>query len=160
VLTHGWTVREADRLNKLLVGMMIVLIVASLSAGYLYLQPAKTVRIMVAGVILSVELADTPDDQRRGLSGRDSMPPDHGMLFIFDQEAAWGFWMKDMKFSLDIIWFNSGKEVVFVEENLRPCDPQYCPVYTPSMTALYVLEVNAGFVHSHNLAIEATFAFV
>ena len=147
-------------MNKLLVGMMIVLIVASLSAGYLYFQPAKTVRIMVAGVILFVELANTPDDQRRGLSGRDSMPPDHGMLFIFDRETAWGFWMKDLKFSLDIIWFNSGKEVVFVKENLRPCDPQYCPVYTPSMAALYVLEVNAGFVHIHNLAIGTTFAFV
>lgn len=147
-------------MNRLFAGLVIAFIAFSFLAGYMYLQPAKTTRITITGVILSVELASTPDDQQRGLSGRDSMPSDHGMLFVFGRAAPWGFWMKDMKFSLDIIWFNSDKAAVFIQEGLRPCGPQSCPIYTPSIAALYVLEVNAGFVHDHNAAIGTTFAFV
>jgi hypothetical protein len=110
-----------------------------------------TERIMIGGVILTVDVAETAAAQQNGLSGRPSLPSDHGMLFIFGHEDYWEFWMIDMKFPLDIIWFNSTRQAVFVEPNLPPCTPQNCPVVTPTAKAMYVLEVNAGFVETHRV---------
>jgi uncharacterized membrane protein (UPF0127 family) len=67
--------------------------------------------------------------------------------------------MKGMRFSLDIIWFNSQRKAVFIEQDLLPCTPQECPVYTPPAKATYVLEVNAGFVRAHNISLGVTFNF-
>ena len=121
----------------------------------------NSARIMIGGVILTVELAETPAAQERGLSGRASLPSNGGMLFVFDHPSFWGFWMTDMKFPLDIIWFNSTRQVVYSEPNLPPCIPgQDCPVITPTSKALYVLEVNAGFMASHQVRLGSTFVFL
>ena len=117
-------------------------------------------KISFAGVTLSVELATTPAAQQLGLSDRASMPADHGMLFIFNQEAQWGFWMHDMRFPLDIIWFNASRRAVFIEQDLPPCTPSTCPVYTPLVNASYVLEVDAGFVAANGVELGDSFAFV
>lgn len=82
------------------------------------------------------------------------------MLFVFDRQDTWGFWMHEMRFQLDIIWFNSQRQSVYIRQNLEPCTPQECPVFIPSAKALYVLEVNAGFVESHNVTLGEGFAFV
>jgi hypothetical protein len=82
------------------------------------------------------------------------------MLFVFSQEAEWGFWMHEMRFPLDIIWFNASRQVVFIEQDLPPCTPSLCSVYTPTATAMFVLEVNAGFVATNGVALGESFAFV
>lgn len=138
--------------------ILVTLGVALLAFYYLYPQP-HTATIRFAGVTLTVELATTPTAQQRGLSGRDSMPADHGMLFVFAQPGQWGFWMYEMKFSLDIIWFDANKRVIFVEQGLAPCTPQLCPVFTPNANALYVLEVNAGFVRTYNVSLGDSFSY-
>jgi hypothetical protein len=115
---------------------------------------------MIVGFVLTVELAETSTAQEKGLSGRSSMPVDYGMLFVMQHPDYWGFWMVDMKFPLDIIWFNSTRQVVFTEPNLPPCTPQNCPVVTPTSKALYVLEVNAGFMASHQIRMGTTFVFL
>ena len=149
-------------MKHITVAILILLIAATCtaSAWFFFLQPTNTTRIGFGGVILTVELAKTATDQERGLSYRDSMPLDHGMLFVFDSEATVGFWMHEMRFPLDIIWFNSGRQVVYIEQNLEPCTPQNCPVFSPSTGAMYVLEVNAGFVKSHNVTLGQTFTFL
>lgn len=88
------------------------------------------------------------------------MASDHGMLFVFDSEGNWSFWMKGMRFSLDIIWFDSQRHTVYVEQGLLPCTPQNCPIYTPPAKAMYVLEVNAGFVQAHDISLGEMFNFV
>jgi uncharacterized membrane protein (UPF0127 family) len=149
--------------------MKIIVIVAAVVAGSIFASyfllgqnntPPNTTEIKFAGVVLSVELAKTPQAQQMGLSGRVSMAADRGMLFVFDSESNWGFWMKDMKFPLDIIWFDSNRRVVYIEQDLAPCTPQSCPIYTPPTNAMYVLEVNAGFVQAHGVAMGDTFSFV
>jgi len=119
-----------------------------------------TTRILMSNITLTVELAETQAQWSQGLSGRDSMSSNHGMLFIFNHESKWGFWMKDMKFPLDIIWFSSDRKVVYIKQNLLPCSPDNCPVFTPPVDALYVLEVNAGFVETHNISLDDTFTFL
>jgi len=91
-----------------------------------------------------VEIADTSEKQALGLMFRDNLPDDHGMLFIFLDEAPRSFWMKNTRIPLDIMYFNSEFELVSVAENTRPCRVQRCPGYPSTGPAKYVLELNAG----------------
>jgi uncharacterized membrane protein (UPF0127 family) len=147
-------------LNKLVAAVLLILIAGALYAGYVLLRPPSATRIVIAGVMLDVEIASTSSQQQAGLSNRDSMAPDHAMLFVFDSEGEWGFWMKGMRFSLDIIWFDSQRNAVFMEQSLLPCTPQDCPIYTPPVKARYVLEVNSGFVQAHGITLGDMFSFV
>ncbi len=119
-------------MNKLILGSLLFLLVTIGVSGYSWTQ-AQNNRILVGNVLLLVEIANTPSAQQKGLSGRTSLPSDHGMLFVFDHEDYWGFWMVEMNFPLDIIWFNSNRQAVFIEQNLPPCTPQNCPVFTPNL---------------------------
>jgi len=145
-------------MKKLIVASLILLVIVGV-IGYSSIQ-AQSSHITIGSVQLVVEIAKTPADQQKGLSGRSSLASDHGMLFVFDHEDYWGFWMIDMKFPLDIIWFNSNRQVVFIEQNLPPCTPQSCPVFTPNVKAMYVLEVNAGFVAAHQITFGTPFTFL
>jgi uncharacterized membrane protein (UPF0127 family) len=151
---------RARHLNKKVIGILAILVIAAVSISYFVFQPHNGVRIIIDGVIVSVDLATTPAQQQRGLSGRSSMAQDHGMLFIFQTEDYWSFWMYEMNFPLDMIWFNANRQAVFFEQNLPPCNPTACPVFTPTAKALYVLEVNAGFIAEHRISLGDTFTFV
>jgi uncharacterized membrane protein (UPF0127 family) len=91
-----------------------------------------------------VELADTDDKRALGLMFRDSMPDNHGMLFVFPGEAGRSFWMKNTRISLDIFYFDSKLVLVSVSENTLPCRTLKCPTYPSDGPAAYVLELNAG----------------
>ncbi len=92
----------------------------------------------------SVELADTQDKRALGLMFRDSMPDDHGMLFVFPGETRRSFWMKNTRIPLDIFYFDSNLALVSVAENTPPCRTPKCPYYPSDGPAKYVLELNAG----------------
>src|SRR6476660_9003938 len=66
--------------------------------------PLPTTALTYPGGSLTVELATTADQRTRGLSGRDSMPRDAGMLFDLGTTQNTSFWMKDMRFPLDMVW--------------------------------------------------------
>jgi uncharacterized membrane protein (UPF0127 family) len=91
---------------------------------------------------LEVEVADTQKSRELGLSGRKSMGNDEGLLFVFDTPGRYGFWMKDMKFPLDIVWINDNGIVVSIERDLDPST--YPKVFTNQSDARYVLEINQG----------------
>ena len=152
-------------MKKLIVGSLLLLVAVGI-LGYSWTQTqtqnqTRTISHIIFGnVLLTVEIANTPAAQQEGLSGRTYLAQDHGMLFVFDHEDYWGFWMIDMKFPLDIIWFNSTRQVVFTEPNLPPCTPQDCPVVTPTAKAMYVLEANAGFVAAHKIRLGTAFVFL
>ena len=166
----AWQVGQTftDSLHKLTVTVTSesgnsYLITVSLGSGS---QPAinltptnSTAHILIAGAILTVELATTLPAQEKGLSGLPSLPSNEGMLFVFDHEDYWAFWMINMKFPLDIIWFNSAREVVWTEPDLQPCRQYDCPVIMPDVESMYVLEVNAGFIAAHHIMLGATFSF-
>lgn len=103
------------------------------------------------GRCFQVELAISDADQFRGLSGRASLASDRGMLFVFRQEGNYPFWMKDMKFPLDMIWISSNGTVVDFMNSVVPCSGQVCPGVYPEANASYVLEVNAGVINATGL---------
>lgn len=98
--------------------------------------------VMVGGKMFHVEVVDTPEAMATGLSGRDGIGENQGMLFVFERDGAHAFWMKGMRFAIDIVWIDKDKRVVHVEQNVSPDDQQ--KMYKPPRHARYVLEVAAG----------------
>lgn len=112
---------------------------------------APTHTLKLAGATVHVILAQTAADQERGLGGRESLEPDEGMLFVFPVDGKYAFWMKDVKFPIDIIWLAVDGTVVHVVPNLSPST--YPRSYAPQKPARFVLEVPAGFAAAHHVQI-------
>ena len=116
--------------------------------------------ITVKNTTIVADLALTPDQQSKGLSGRQILSENQGMLFVMETPGMYGFWMKEMKFPLDIFWLDKSGKAVYIKENLQPCPTILnCPTYTPNVDSLYVLETVAGFAHRHEIAKGTQFSF-
>ena len=107
--------------------------------------------VSVGSTTIEAELATTPEQQQAGLSNRTGLAEGRGMLFIFNPPRMLGFWMKDMKFSLDMIWTGDDGVVMTINRNISPAT--YPNVFYPAEPAHYVLEVPAGFADQHRVAI-------
>jgi uncharacterized membrane protein (UPF0127 family) len=105
---------------------------------------AREPQVVLNGQRFTVELAESQQKQALGLMFRDSLPNDHGMLFIFPAEGFRSFWMKNTRIPLDILYFDEDLKLVSVAENAQPCRTQRCPSYPSDGPAKYVLELNAG----------------
>ncbi|MDP2838181.1 MAG: DUF192 domain-containing protein [Candidatus Moranbacteria bacterium] len=88
----------------------------------------------------ALEVADSNQERAKGLGGRASLCEDCAMLFLFETPGERAFWMKEMRFPLDIIWLFDGR-VVHIERRIVS-DAE--TVYRPAVLANQVLEVNAG----------------
>jgi uncharacterized membrane protein (UPF0127 family) len=104
-------------------------------------------------VRVPVELALAREQLGRGLMWRDDLPSDAGMLFVFADDTARSFWMKNTPLPLDIVFIDSTGKVVNVAENTTPFST--APIRSTG-SARYVLEVNAGFARRHGISTGAT----
>ncbi len=95
-------------------------------------------------VCVEVEVVDTIEGRATGLMHRNYLAENSGMLFIFESEQRYPFWMKNTLIPLDIIWINENFEVVDIV-SAEPCKQEPCISYFPREKAVYVLEVNKGF---------------
>jgi len=120
-------------------------------------EPQQTTpRVVTVGdATIYVETASTKASRERGLSGRDSLAPNTGMLFVFDTDGVWGIWMKDMKFSIDILWLAEDGTVLTIVPNASP--DSYPTSFRPTSPARFVLELPAGFASSHDVDIGSKF---
>ncbi|MBM3233990.1 DUF192 domain-containing protein [Candidatus Pacearchaeota archaeon] len=91
----------------------------------------------------NIEIAKSAEERERGLMFREKLDTSSGMLFIFPSEGEYNFWMKNTLIPLDIIWINSDKEVVYIAENMQPCN-ETCNSINPGKKSKYVLEINFG----------------
>jgi uncharacterized membrane protein (UPF0127 family) len=111
-------------------------------------------QLHVGNAIFTVEMATTTVEQARGLSFRSNLANGTGMLFPFSPGIQ-NFWMKDMNFSIDIIWISGNKVVGFAQNAApQPGVPLWgLTIYTSPDGVDNVLEVNAGVVAKDNIAI-------
>jgi uncharacterized protein len=110
------------------------------------------VDVTLNGLVLVADIAATHEQRTKGLSVKDRLDENKAMLFVFDYEAQHTFWMKNMKFPIDIIWIDSDKTVVYIEHNVEPCSSEiFCPVFRPDHDSLYVLETVGGFAERHDI---------
>ena len=92
----------------------------------------------------TIEVAADDASRAHGLMDRTKMEVDHGMLFVFDDDAPRAFWMKNTKISLDMLFFDASNKLVSVQHNVPPCQADPCPAYSSGAPARYVLELNGG----------------
>lgn len=112
--------------------------------------------VMINDTKIKIELADDSTKRAKGLGGRSSLASDSGMLFSFPKTGNYSFWMKGMKFPIDIIWIN-GLKVVDLIRGATPPPPgapdQEIPIYLSNQPFDKVLEVNSGFAESHGIKV-------
>ena len=120
-------------------------------------QAQNSKEVIIGDNKITVEIADTENTRFKGLSGKDKIDENTGMLFVFDGSAAIRtFWMKDMKFPLDFIWINDNK-IIQIDKGIQI--PQAntpdanLPTYTSKEPVNYVLEVNAGYTDKNNIKV-------
>ncbi|MEN9921393.1 MAG: hypothetical protein RLZZ517_371 [Candidatus Parcubacteria bacterium] len=107
--------------------------------------------IIVGETPIIVEVLDEMKERERGLSNRPQLTEGTGVLFVFEEKGLHGFWMKDMSFSIDILWFNEYGELVYYIKNVSP--DTYPVIFTPDEPAKYVIEVPAGFIKQEGIKI-------
>jgi hypothetical protein len=82
---------------------------------------------------------------------RTHLDADKGMLFVFDREDVYPFWMKNTLIPLDMLWIDSNNRVVYIVRNAQPCVSDPCPIINPGKKAGYVLEINGGLANTSGI---------
>lgn len=110
--------------KKIFLGAILLIFVAYLGAYFFKNKenlPSDKVFenniINLNGYNFKIETADTEGARSQGLSGRESLCSECAMLFIFGKKDKRSFWMKDMKFDLDMLWI-AGDEITQIDKNV------------------------------------------
>lgn len=125
----------------------VVAVALVVLAGYSFIKSKKNVA-EIKGHKFNFELAVSQEERERGLSGKDELCQNCGMLFVFPKSGKYNFWMRDMRFGLDIIWINEGK-IVYIEKNVALSDQR---VLSSQKNADLVLEINAGLSDKYGIS--------
>ena len=127
-----------------------LLVLALLSVAACAPEETPTPSVTVGETTFEVEIAATPDEMSKGLSGRDGLAAGSGMMFVYEVPRVSTFWMKGMRFPLDFIWIGQDCRVADTESDAGepPTGTQDSdlPLYRSDGPVLYGLEVNAGDV--------------
>jgi uncharacterized membrane protein (UPF0127 family) len=114
------------------------------------------------GHVVDVEIAATAAEREHGLSDRDALPQDAGMLFDMEQVSTPDFWMKDMRFPLDLVWIDARKRIAGITFDVQPqpgAPDAALRLYRAPSPIRYVLEVNAGAAQRLGLVSGSTVKF-
>lgn len=131
--------------------LILVALVAGFSLWYYRLHPLQT-RVDLGNQTYYVDLAITAAEKSRGLANRDSLAPNRGMLFVWDHKEIFPFWMKGMRFPIDIIWIDDDTIVDITHNAPIVTDLPY-PIYHPQVPVNKVLEINAGLSAQLEIAV-------
>lgn len=115
--------------------------------------PRRPVVVLDERVRVSVDIVDTPALRMRGLSGRPALGPEEGMLFLFDTPQIQSFWMKGMRFEIDILWIRDGRLVGVTPDVPLPKSPRALPQFRSPVPCDVVLELRAGSARRWGLLI-------
>lgn len=139
-------------MKKIIPIALVVMAVAFIYVRFSAFRP-NLAQMKVGSAVVRVDIADTVGKRQQGLSGRENLPRDQGMLFTFDAPLKYSFWMKDMRFPLDFIWIREGRVVDITENVPYPIGNSPPATVQPQEPATAVLEVNADFTERHSIKI-------
>jgi len=111
-------------------------------------EAAPGASVVISGDHVQVEIARTPEEQSLGLGERNALAWGHGMLFLYDKPGFPRFWMKGMRFDIDIVWI-LGDRIVEISHRVPHVPGENGPTLMPRTLTDRVLEVPAGFAASH-----------
>jgi len=149
--------------KKSLLTKAVVLIILLSVSFYAYLwinlrhdktenSQLEKITLQVGSAKIVAEIADSPEELAKGLSGRDSLDADTGMYFILGSSRQATFHMRGMRFPLDIIWIDEDK-VVGIEKNASIPSASIIPTFVSPQPVTHVLEVNSGFADRERIKI-------
>ncbi len=144
--------------------ILIALAVLLVLGSWFLAGPTPTEVIVVIfpnGTQIEAEVADTPEALLFGLAFREELPPNSGMLYIFEQSDRHRVKTLGFQFPVDMIWADESRHVVHLIEDAEPCPSAPCPVYgPPPENARYLIQTGAGFIRQEHLTpgIELSFA--
>jgi len=136
----------------------IILVCLILFSFWFYNAHPLTSTVTIHNTRFEIELAVTPAEKAKGLSGRTKMLPKHGMVFPYDHKERYDFWMKGMQFPLDFVWISDNLVVDITKNVLPPIGPDE-HVVKPKVPVNKILELNAGEVDQYNIQIGDTVTF-
>ncbi len=110
--------------------------------------------IRIENIEMQASVANDTETRTKGLSGTPYLPEGVVKLFVFEESQEWGFWMKDMKYPIDIIWVDATGKIVHIEESISPAT--YPMSFVPHKPARYVVETVAGFVEQNKIEVGDT----
>lgn len=160
-------------MQRKLIFAIITILVLTVAGGIFFGFGRKgnlpTGEVKIGEQVFRVEVAKDMMSRSRGLSGREKLDEGAGMLFIFDSSGKYGFWMKDMKFAIDIVWI-LGNKIVGFQENAQPPSLRQgfgglgasifgLTTYYPPEAVDKVLELNAGTVAKYGFRISQVVEF-
>lgn len=129
-----------NRLRLILAALLVTLCGPALSQA----QPQTTlprVKLSAGLYLIDAQVAQTPDERQIGLMYRDKMPPQEGMLFVFEQADTQCFWMKNTLLPLTAAFVADNGRIV----NLVDMKPQTTDSHCSTEPVRYVLEMNQGW---------------
>ena len=137
----------AEKILKILIIFLLAFLIGcAKNSNQIFIgNGEKTIKI-------NVEIADDASTRAQGLMFRKELDENAGMLFVFDDENYYPFWMKNTLIPLDIIFIGKNMEIVEIK-NAKPCKEDPCTLYSPSKPAKYVLEVNGGFTARNSIKV-------
>jgi len=110
-----------------------------------------SIQLSLGSAIFDIEIAATKKARQRGLSGRENLVSNTGMLFVFEEPDFHAIWMKDMNFPIDIIWLDDQFIVVDLATNVS--SESFPATFKPRLPAWYVLEISAGMAEQYGIKI-------
>ncbi len=153
-----------DKKFAIQIGILVIIIFTALAYSYGGVpnfsfsgsaQP-ESKQLMIGSTTITVEVADDANERKLGLGGREALAENVGMLFIFTKPDKYAFWMKGLKFPLDMIWIKDNTVVDIIKGAQVPAantPDEQLPRYLPNQIVDSVLEVNAGFVDKNNIKV-------
>jgi uncharacterized protein len=115
--------------------------------------PTRTIKI--DNKIMKVEVADSNIDRQRWLMFRDEkLNPNSGMLLIYDKPDLYSMWLINIRYPLDLLWFDKLGHVVYAVKNAQPCtnilDQSSCS-YKNISPAKFIFAASSGFIQRNNI---------
>jgi len=117
----------------------------------LILPEGKISEVLIGATVFAVEIADTVSSRAKGLSGKEGLGVNEGLLFVFQKPGEYSFWMKDMLFSIDIAWISENGQIIYIEEGVTP--DSFPESFGPRADSLYVLEVSKGVFEREGIVV-------
>ncbi|SLM46944.1 conserved protein of unknown function [Nitrospira japonica] len=144
-----------QRKSRIITLVLLAILLMSLSTFLVQREDAKTIIVTFpTGTELEAEVADTPEKLLFGLAFQEALPPNGGMIYIFEQAGAHRVTTKEYRFAVDLIWIDEQHQVVQLLEKVEPCRKDPCPWYGPPPVAVrYLIEAAAGFIKEKGVGV-------
>ncbi|HEY5626360.1 MAG TPA: DUF192 domain-containing protein [Nitrospira sp.] len=134
--------------SRIITLILLAILLMSLSTFLMQRDEVKTIIVTFPnGTTLDAEVADTPEKLLFGLAFQEALPPDSGMIYIFEATGPHRVTTKEYRFPVDMIWVDESHHVVSVSENVPPCREDSCTWHGSTPEAVrYLIQAEAGFV--------------